>query len=429
MSNANDAGRLRPGLLSDDASPVTPLLLLEGVQRWFAYGEARTHVLRDVNLAIEAGEMVAIVGPSGSGKSSLMNILGCLDRPSAGCYRINGIDMAQMSSDDLATLRREHFGFIFQRFHLLSHLSAEANVQVPAIYAEQPFSEHQQRAKALLERLGLGQRLHHRPGQLSGGQQQRVSIARALINGGAVILADEPTGSLDSRSGEEVMAILRELHQNGHTIIIVTHDPHIAQYADRVIEIHDGEIVADRLIADSKIVVQRPIEPAASSQDQVRDGLAVYWRRFGEAFKMAWISLCSHRMRTLLTMLGIIIGIASVVSVVALGQGAQTRVLRDISAMGTNTIDVYPGKDWGDEQAASIRTLQPVDLRIIQAQFWVDSVTPMVSGNRTIRYRNQHVDASVSGVNQDYFRVMGINMAKGSAFSASDVVRQGQTLM
>lgn len=429
MSNANDAGRLRPRLLSDDASPVMPLLLLEGVQRWFADGEARTHVLRDVNLAIEAGEMVAIVGPSGSGKSSLMNILGCLDRPSAGCYRINGIDMAQMSSDDLATLRREHFGFIFQRFHLLSHLSAEANVQVPAIYADQPFSEHQQRAKALLERLGLGQRLHHRPGQLSGGQQQRVSIARALINGGAVILADEPTGSLDSRSGEEVMAILRELHQNGHTIIIVTHDPHIAQYADRVIEIHDGEIVADRLIADSKIVVQRPIEPAASSQDQVRDGLAVYWRRFGEAFKMAWISLCSHRMRTLLTMLGIIIGIASVVSVVALGQGAQTRVLRDISAMGTNTIDVYPGKDWGDEQAASIRTLQPVDLRIIQAQFWVDSVTPMVSGNRTIRYRNQHVDASVSGVNQDYFRVMGINMAKGSAFSASDVVRQGQTLV
>ncbi|WP_223456085.1 MacB family efflux pump subunit [Pseudomonas sp. GL-RE-19] len=428
MSSVTDVGSLNVEPLKE-ASRTLPLLSLEGVQRWFADDEARTHVLRDVNLVIEAAEMVAIIGPSGSGKSSLMNILGCLDRPCAGRYCINGVDMAQMSSDDLATLRREHFGFIFQRFHLLSHLSAEANVQIPAIYADEPFAEHQQRARSLLERLGLGQRLQHRPGQLSGGQQQRVSIARALINGGAVILADEPTGSLDSHSGEEVMAILRELHRNGHTVIIVTHDPQVAKCTDRIIEIRDGEIVADQVNHAQTAFAGRAVEPASTAQHVVRDVSGVHWRRFIEVFKMAWLSLCSHRMRTLLTMLGIIIGIASVVSVVALGQGAQTRVLRDISAMGTNTIDVYPGKDWGDEQAASIRTLQAVDLRVIQAQFWVDSVSPMVSGSRTIRYRNQHVDASVNGVSQDYFQVMGIGMARGVAFSDSDVARRGQTLV
>lgn len=428
MTSANDLCGVTPNSV-DEGLTVTPLLSLEGVQRWFAEGEARTQVLRDVNLAIAAGEMVAIVGPSGSGKSSLMNILGCLDRPSAGRYCISGVDMAGMSSDELATLRREHFGFIFQRFHLLAHLSAEANVQVPAIYADQPLIEHQPKARALLQRLGLGQRMQHRPGQLSGGQQQRVSIARALINGGAVILADEPTGSLDSRSGEEVMAILRELHCNGHTIIIVTHDAQVAQHADRIIEIHDGEIVADQLNADRKAIAVQPTEPDKGTQDRQLDGVAAHWRRFSEAFKMAWISLCSHRMRTLLTMLGIIIGIASVVSVVALGQGAQTRVLRDISAMGTNTIDVYPGKDWGDEQAASIRTLQPVDLRIIQAQFWVDSVSAMVNGSRTIRYRSQHVSATVNGVSQDYFQVMGIRMSQGAVFSAYDLLRRGQSLV
>src|SRR5687767_2999240 len=197
-------------------------------------GEVRVHALKGVSLAIEGGEMVAIIGQSGSGKSTLMNILGCLDRPTSGTYRVAGRETDDMRPDELAELRREHFGFIFQRYHLLGDLTALGNVEVPAIYAGLTRANRHQRAKDLLTRLGMGDRLGHKPGQLSGGQQQRVSIARALMNGGKVILADEPTGALDTRSGEEVMRILEELHSEGHTIILVTHDAAVAEHAQRI---------------------------------------------------------------------------------------------------------------------------------------------------------------------------------------------------
>src|SRR5690606_7418785 len=203
-------------------------------------------VLKDIDLDIRSGEMVAIVGASGSGKSTLMNILGCLDRPTAGTYQVAGRDTGRMLPDELAEQRRGHFGFIFQRYHLLGDLDATGNVEIPAIYAGVPRERRRERASALLDRLGLADRTGHRPGQLSGGQQQRVSIARALMNGGEVILADEPTGALDTHSGEEVLAILRELHAEGHTIILVTHDMHVAEHAQRIIEISDGVIVDDR---------------------------------------------------------------------------------------------------------------------------------------------------------------------------------------
>ncbi len=219
----------------------TPLLELSGVSRDFVSGEDTVTVLDNINLQIQAGEMVAIIGASGSGKSTLMNILGCLDAPSRGSYRVAGQPVADMAPDQLAALRREHFGFIFQRYHLLGELDALQNVELPAVYAGSPAAERSARAASLLARLGLADRAGHKPGQLSGGQQQRVSIARALMNGGKVILADEPTGALDSASGQQVMAILRELHAEGHTIILVTHDSKVAQHADRIIEIGDGK--------------------------------------------------------------------------------------------------------------------------------------------------------------------------------------------
>ena len=405
-----------------------PLLEIHGLVRRFSTGDQQVDVLKGIDLTINAGEMVAIIGASGSGKSTLMNILGCLDRPSEGSYRIDGRETSSLSNDDLARLRRDYFGFIFQRYHLLPHLTAAQNAEIPAIYAGVNKHARQERAGKLLERLGLAERCEHRPNQLSGGQQQRVSIARALMNGGDVILADEPTGALDSKSGKEMMTVLHELHANGHTIILVTHDQQVAAHADRIIEISDGMIIRDQANPEREAAATATL-PAKVSANQAANFLQANWGRFAEAFTMALIAMLSHRMRTLLTMLGIIIGITSVVSVVALGQGAQQKVIKDISAMGTNVIDVNPGKDWGDEDAASIQTLVPSDLEALKGQVYVDSASPATGGSQLLRYSNATANASVNGVSEQYFRVKGYEIADGIAFSADDVKQQAQVVV
>ncbi|HFJ8953823.1 TPA: MacB family efflux pump subunit [Serratia liquefaciens] len=393
-----------------------PLLQLQGISRRFQAGDQNVTVLKEINLSIAQGEMVAIVGASGSGKSTLMNILGCLDRPSEGDYQVAGRSTARLDRDSLAELRREHFGFIFQRYHLLGDLSAQGNVEVPAVYAGHARSARQQRAADLLQRLGLAQRLNYRPSQLSGGQQQRVSIARALMNGGEVILADEPTGALDSHSGQEVMSILKDLHARGHTVVIVTHDMQVAEHAQRIIELSDGEIVADRRKTTPHTVARLPIaqDNAVSRWQSQRD-------RLYEAFKMALLAMASQRLRTLLTMLGIIIGIASVVSVVALGKGSQQQVLANINAMGTSTLEVYPGKDFGDMRSAAVQTLRATDADALAQQGYVHSVTPTVSSSTTFRYGNQSVSGTVNGVGEQYFLVRGYSIDSGMAFNRHSV--------
>jgi macrolide transport system ATP-binding/permease protein len=412
-----------------------PLLTLRGIGRSFPSGDEEVQVLRDVNLDIGNGEMLAIVGASGSGKSTLMSILGCLDRPSAGTYTVSGKDIGTLDSNALAELRREHFGFIFQRYHLMQHLTATGNIEVPAVYAGTDREARDTRARQLLERLGLGDRTEHRPSQLSGGQQQRVSIARALMNGGQVILADEPTGALDSKSGQEVIAILRELHAQGHTIIIVTHDMQVARCTERIIEIADGVIVGDR---PNVPTVAAPAQPAAGDDapapviNRPKLGIARFstgWARFAEAFRMAWRSMMAHRMRTALTMLGIIIGITSVVSIIAIGEGAKRFVLSDIKAIGTNTLDIYPGRDFGDDKASSIRTLLPTDLQAIAGQPFVHSVTPTTSRSLRLRYRSIDINGTVNGVSDAFFRVRDIQMASGTAFNANDVRQQAQVVV
>ncbi|MFH0131638.1 macrolide ABC transporter ATP-binding protein/permease MacB [Variovorax sp. VaC1] len=416
-----------------------PLLALRGIGRSFPSGEQEVQVLKDVNLDIGSGEMLAIVGASGSGKSTLMNILGCLDRPSTGTYTVSGQDVGTLDSDALAELRREHFGFIFQRYHLMQHLTATGNVEVPAVYAGTEGSARESRARQLLARLGLGDRTEHRPSQLSGGQQQRVSIARALMNGGQVILADEPTGALDSRSGQEVIAILRELHALGHTIIIVTHDMQVASCTERIIEIADGVIVGDRPNVPTVAAAEQETQTGPADTDieagamgRPRLGIARFstgWARFAEAFRMAWRSMMAHRMRTALTMLGIIIGITSVVSIVAIGEGAKRFVLSDIKAIGTNTLDIYPGHDFGDDKAAGIRTLLPSDLQALSAQSYVHSVTPVTMRSLRLRYRNADINGNVNGVSDSYFQVRDIQIGSGSSFNAEDVRRQSQVVV
>ena len=400
----------------------TPLLSLRDVWREFQTGEITLAVLKGIDLDIEAGDLVAIVGQSGSGKSTMMNLLGCLDRPTRGDYRINGRAVKDLGPDDLAALRREHFGFVFQRYHLLADLSAAENVEVPAIYAGLPRAQRQQRSLDLLDRLGLADRTDHRPSQLSGGQQQRVSIARALTNGGEVILADEPTGALDTQSGAEVMAILEELNGLGHTIILVSHDMGIASHARRVIELRDGEVIADRRTGPVRIASEGAAPPTVVERagSPRRFGLAAV-DRFAEAFRMAMRSMNAHRLRTLLTMLGIIIGIASVVSVVALGEGSRQRVLNDISSIGTSTIEIMSGTGFGDPRSARIQTLRPSDADALAQLEYVDSVTPQIQSSLTARYGAIDASATVTGVGEQYFRVKGLIAEQGRVFGDDEV--------
>ncbi|WP_145544013.1 MacB family efflux pump subunit [Yersinia frederiksenii] len=407
------------------------LLQLDNVSRWFSIGDkdvgaATVKVLKNINLTIHSGEMVAIVGASGSGKSTLMNILGCLDKPSSGEYLVAGRIPLHLNRDALAELRREHFGFIFQRYHLLNDLNARENVEIPATYAGIEHEERRQRATNLLSRLGLADRLDYRPSQLSGGQQQRVSIARALMNGGEVILADEPTGALDTHSGNEVLNILKNLHRQGHTVVIVTHDMSIAEHAQRIIELRDGEVIADRQKPQIESAETDPeISNIEKEPDTANKAPLSPWKaqydRLQEAFKMALLAMSAQRLRTVLTMLGIIIGIASVVSVVALGKGSQQQVLASISAMGTSTLEIFPGKDFGDMRSAAIHTLRAADADALAQQGYIHSTTPTVSTSTTLRYGNKSVSGTVNGVGEQYFLVRGYTIDQGMAFNRISV--------
>ncbi|MFC6052649.1 macrolide ABC transporter permease/ATP-binding protein MacB [Acinetobacter sp. Ac_877] len=410
---------------------LTPLLEVKNLTREFPAGENTVQILKGINLEIYPGELVAIVGQSGSGKSTLMNILGCLDQPSEGSYKVSGRETRELEPDELAQLRREYFGFIFQRYHLLGDLNAAGNVEVPSIYAGADATERQKRATELLTNLGLGDKTQNRPSQLSGGQQQRVSIARALMNGGDVILADEPTGALDKNSGIEVMRILRELNAKGHTIILVTHDHNVAKNATRIIEISDGNIISDLPNVpentENEVLEKQTLVRAPQKKIPAWRALA---DRLGEAFRMALLAMNAHRMRTFLTMLGIIIGIASVVSVVALGNGSQKQILENISSLGTNTITIYQGRGFGDNSRASqVKTLIPADGEALADQPYVDGVSPSVNSSVTARYKDTEASATVNGVSADFFYVKGLTFKSGQAFDKNSVIEQAQDVV
>jgi len=333
------------------AAEGTPLIELAGVTKTYRRGELAAEVLHGIDLAIYPGEFVAIVGASGSGKSTLMNILGCLDRPTSGSYRFRGEDVSGFERDELARVRREAFGFVFQSYNLIGAATATENVEVPAVYAGMPPVERQERARALLATLGLGDRLEHKPTQLSGGQQQRVSIARALMNGGQIILADEPTGALDSKSGAEVLALLEDLSRRGHTVIVITHSAEVAAHAQRVIEIRDGRVVGDPGPQPAAGAAWRPGSKRAGAR--LLDWL--------EAVKAAGRALGSNLFRTGLTLLGIVIGVASVIAMLAVGNGARQAVLDRISGMGTNLLLVRPTTSSRGPGGGGTATMTPED--------------------------------------------------------------------
>lgn len=393
------------------------IIEIQNINKFFGEGENRVHILRDISISIEKGDFVSIIGQSGSGKSTLMNIIGCLDKATSGKYYIDGEEISGFSHDELSELRKKKFGFIFQRYHLLTSLNAQENVALPAIYAGVEYDERMKRAEKLLDKLELSTKLKNKPNQLSGGQQQRVSIARALMNGGEIILADEPTGALDSKSGIRVMEILNQLHEEGHTIILVTHDKGIANQANRVIEIKDGEIFNDTRLREIKKENQ---EDKKSVNDLKKNKFQVAKDQFFESFKMSVSAIVAHKMRSLLTMLGIIIGIASIVCVVAIGNGSQQKVLANISSLGTNTMDIFNGEGMGSRFANRIKSLSTTDVEILEKQSYVDSVTPNSSSSGTIVYQNQSYSGNLKGVGADYFDVRGVTISSGRAFTKED---------
>ncbi|MCH5552921.1 MacB family efflux pump subunit [Pseudomonas syringae] len=401
----------------------TPLIDLRGIRKSYGGGDSPlVNVLRGIDLSIHTGEFVAIVGASGSGKSTLMNILGCLDRPTSGEYLFAGENVAALGSDELAWLRREAFGFVFQGYHLIPSGSAQENVEMPAIYAGTPAAERHARAAALLDRLGLASRTGNRPHQLSGGQQQRVSIARALMNGGHIILADEPTGALDSHSGAEVMTLLDELASQGHVVILITHDREVAARAKRVIEISDGLVISDT--AQDASDVQRSVNPAALQAVDLRkrlsegSGSQSAWQgELFDAIRAAWRVMWINRFRTALTLLGIVIGVASVVVMLAVGEGSKRQVMAQMSSFGSNIIYLN-GKAPNPRAPKGVITLEEV--AALGELPEVKMIMPVNGGQAGVRYGNLDHSSYVGGNDTHFPAIFNWPVVEGSYFSEAD---------
>lgn len=434
---------------------VAPVLIeLREVRKRFGGhdGVPEVEILHGIDLRIQAGEYVAIVGASGSGKTTLMNILGCLDRPSSGEYLFQGEAVSGLEDDALAALRREVFGFVFQGYHLIGTSSALDNVAMPARYAGVGEQARHERAAALLSRLGLADRLQYLPHQLSGGQQQRVSIARALVNGGRVILADEPTGALDSTSGEQVMQQLDELAAAGHTLILITHDPAVAARARRIISMTDGRIVGDatapvdgkarplpateRSVADDSLPVQHANAPVRKDGRQCAEapaeapaglsdlpplrgrGRLPLLADLPEILRSAWRVMRLNRLRTGLTLLGIIIGVASVIVMLAVGQGSQEKVLAEMQTFGLRTIYIF--REWlSDTQQA--RALSMADVAAVQQVPNVEQASPVIDQNGIIvRHGNRTLRTNLSATTRHFAQALNWPVSQGTLLETED---------
>ncbi|MEJ0000972.1 MAG: ABC transporter permease [Verrucomicrobiota bacterium] len=407
---AAGAPKGRPG-----PAPKT-MIALENVSKTYQMGETTVQALRGVSLEIKEGEFVSLIGVSGSGKSTLLHMIGLLDRPDTGVLRIAGQDTAALPDDEISRLRSETIGFVFQQFHLLKRMSAFDNVELPLIYAKSDAPSAS--PGALLERVGLGNRSHHKPNELSGGQQQRVAIARALVRRPRVVLADEPTGNLDSKSGAEIMALLRELHAEGLTIVLVTHEPSIAAAADRTIRVHDGQIIEDvRRPAAPEAPVGKPITAVPELQMSRR----LYWDLLLLNFHQAARGLWANKLRTCLSALGIIIGVGAVIVMLALGAAAEQSVDRQIANLGSNRLVITPNPQniGGVKQAhGTVSRLTVLEATSIDGRVpTIAAVSGNVRGNVQAVYGHNNVNTSLLGAMPGYQDIYFAHPAYGRFFT------------
>lgn len=398
------------------------MIHLENITKSFANGSEQMLALKGVSLHIEAGEFIAIVGQSGSGKSTLMNIIGCLDTLTSGSYKLGGKDITHFSPDELSELRLKKFGFIFQRYNLISANNALENVALPAIYAGSHKDERTARALELLDMLGLKGKEYQNPNKLSGGQQQRVSIARALMNGGEILLCDEPTGALDSASGEMVLKILKELNAKGHTIIMVTHDKGIASHANRIIEIKDGQIICDEK-KDAKLAKLKPPKLTYSNN------LSALKAELSESLAMSIGAIKAHKLRSFLTMLGIIIGITSVICVVALAKGSQESIIESINKMGTNTIQINPGRGPGDRNSAKVKRFNVDDAKMLEELDFIDYASPIMTTGAELIYANKSSTGLARAGNEKILQISGVELESGRNFTKEDVLNSASVMI
>ncbi|MEM4368339.1 MAG: ABC transporter permease [Candidatus Anstonellales archaeon] len=401
------------------------IIRLEKVKKVYKIDSVEVVAVEDVSISIKQAEFVLIMGPSGSGKSTLLYLLGLLDKPTYGKYQLFNNDISNLSENQLAILRNKFFGFVFQNYNLLPRINALENTLLPLIYSDINHlkEENELKAKNLLTKLGLADRLYHKPTQLSGGQQQKVAIARALINSPQVILADEPTGNLDSKSAAEIIDIFKKLNSEGITIIMVTHEPELASIAKRIIKLKDGKIISDTYNVNSEhlyISINQSIIENKTKNLNRRFNYSKVYDYFSESQK----SLLSNKTRTFLSILGVVVGVASLIAMLSLGQGAQQQVKKQISSLGANLLMVSPSiRRIGGvaTETGALRGLTLEDLKAIKNLKEVEAVSPLVQGRAQVVYANRNWNTRIEGVSSEFQYLRNTFPQKGRFFNDEEV--------
>lgn len=397
---------------------MATLIKANNLTKTYSTGKIEVKALRDLSLKIDRGEFVSIMGPSGSGKTTLMDILGCLSKPTSGSYNLNGQLTDNLDDNYLSEIRNEQIGFVFQTFNLLARTTALGNVELPLLYAGIGNRERKKRAMGALEAVGLKERAHHYPNELSGGEQQRVAIARALVNNPSIILADEPTGNLDSQSGKEILSIFKKLHEQGKTIIIVTHDPEVAKYAGRIIQIKDGQVEQEK-------TRRKAVEYKVSTPDKINKKTSLI-ASLVPGFASGYKGLLTNKMRSFLTVLGVVIGVAAVIGMLGVGEGAKRQITSQIQKLGSNVLMVFPRRPESKEEALEWRgrskglTYEDA-IAIGEKISTVNQVAPQIRTKERVRYLDKYWDTRLLGTSPSYQTIRNLEMDDGRFFDQEEL--------